>query len=752
MPVIIRNRSIEPQAIPYPFNGILKGRAAIQLDMTLAQVRALVPTVLDGFDIEERSDITPFDTGYGPVDSDDALSTNAIDLYLSAANGNDANDGLTPATAVATLARLNEVIPPLAAGHVRLHGGSGTYTWVGLKRPTFLYTTARMWLVGDGAGQAGEDGHTVVATGVAGVGTGTQNLTLQAATTTHAYRGRTLTCRGAYRTIQSNTTTNVRVGVAITGMVAGDAYRVLEPSMRISLPVGQNSYVTDIPIEGFQFLGLVNVCFEGAAGVASTRRRLAVRGSTLACFGVCFDAGAFYCQGSRFMAGSWQVADLIDDDLGAAYADCDGWSIGNFWETEDWTCTQDFWSSTADIVGGSVHGYVFESASVQLTWGSAFYQVYGESSTIFVYGDTGAPYEGFDIQCALKSCWFDFWGCSFTEQTWGGSVMWSLGSTGWLRTEQTWVSSGGADATLYQAGGAIRCTSAPVINWTKPGANSVINLREGASFALGGPPQLTGKIVVEAGCALRIDDGITLTGGIETEGDVVVYSSTSTINSSAQAYSPLVCKSDGKATFKSGTTTLTAGTNKAYDLREGGQIILDGGSVTCTSSNTTATGHSQSGRVEVRSGTLTSPNSSSGVGLLCDGASVLSQYGGTINASTTTSTLGGCVARGTAQVACMAGTFTATAGTGTGPGFSCTKGARAHFEINPTCTGGSGGGVGMFARTGHVTLTASPTNVNGSTPGTNDLQVDAAAVGKASLTASFSSISASNGSIIARAS
>ena len=132
-----------------------------------------------------------------------------VDLYVSAANGNDANDGLTPATAKATLASAYTVAIFLAStllprGLCVIHMGSGTYAWSPMPFP--------LTILGDGAGQPGDTGFTVVATGTSAAGTNATGLTLAAPVTANLYRGLTLewtsgAASGHRLSIRDNTTT-----------------------------------------------------------------------------------------------------------------------------------------------------------------------------------------------------------------------------------------------------------------------------------------------------------------------------------------------------------------------------------------------------------------------------------------------------------------------------------------------------------------------------------------------------------------
>jgi hypothetical protein len=177
----------------------------------------------------------------------------ATDLYVSGLNGNDLNDGSSPVLAVATLARAWELIPYTLAAPFVIHLGAAgapgvAYAWSPMPTPTQLTPAARIWLYGDGAGQAGEDGFVVVAGSpvVAIVGTDANQITT-AAIVADAYQGFTLEvvdgpAAGYRRTILTNTTSSIVPArrfetedtvTAITPAV-GNTIRILRPSVLFS--------------------------------------------------------------------------------------------------------------------------------------------------------------------------------------------------------------------------------------------------------------------------------------------------------------------------------------------------------------------------------------------------------------------------------------------------------------------------------------------------------------------------------------
>ena len=185
----------------------------------------------------------------------EAPTTSPIDIYV-ATTGNDANDGLTALTAVATMARAMEIVPDALAAPVIVHVASGTYAW-SCKSPKALTPDARLYIWGDGAGQVGDDGFTVIASGVAGATTTTTALELAVDPGTNVYMGYTLECQGAYRAIYRNAGAPSLAYVidAVAGMAAGSAYRVLRPAVIFT-------YTGSSPeLAGQTKLGLINLAF-----------------------------------------------------------------------------------------------------------------------------------------------------------------------------------------------------------------------------------------------------------------------------------------------------------------------------------------------------------------------------------------------------------------------------------------------------------------------------------------------------------
>ncbi len=251
-----------------------------------------------------------------------------LDIYLSGANGDDDNDGLTPATAKATPAGVWALFPAGLAGPLVVHvGARGTvgddvaYDWATMPVPTQQNETARIWIIGDGAGQVGEDGFEVITTGVATGGTDTNQITIDAVVA-NVYQHYTLemtsgVASGFRRTIQQNTTTSIipcrrfedQTGTLITPL-SGDTFRVIRPSVifdGFDSVTGHAGFLGDIGGgDGYAPLFLVNVAFAAADGAAE------INDCTIYMAGVEFRGTVFptfiNCTGS---IGWWDNLNLV---------------------------------------------------------------------------------------------------------------------------------------------------------------------------------------------------------------------------------------------------------------------------------------------------------------------------------------------------------------------------------------------------------------------------------------------------------
>lgn len=211
-------------------------------------------------------------------------STEELHIYVSAANGNDNNDGLTAATPVATLTRAYQIMPYALAAPCVVHLGSGTYAAASLDGRAQVGVNARIWLYGDGAGQAGDDGFVEQrAPELAQSGSGTQVVVTTGGMVAGAHAGQTIEIvsgpgAGERRMIGENTTTDIiPLADFATAPTTASTFRIVSTGIFIDTdPVVRRGLFTRLgslssSFNILPFLGLVNMEFTGTnpGGVVS---------------------------------------------------------------------------------------------------------------------------------------------------------------------------------------------------------------------------------------------------------------------------------------------------------------------------------------------------------------------------------------------------------------------------------------------------------------------------------------------------
>lgn len=192
-------------------------------------------------------------------------------LYLDPVGGDDANDGLTPGTTVQTLTRIDELIPRVLTSHVIVHCASGNVRAVNNPQ-RIMYGNGMLTLIGDGAGQAGQDGFDEVATGVTSANSvEAWELIVAGPLTIDQYVGYTIeitsgTFTGYRRLVAHNTATSIRMARRINGstdfLPAGTTFRILRPNFQIQEPSGVATGV-NYNVGSNGVFNLVNLRFRG---------------------------------------------------------------------------------------------------------------------------------------------------------------------------------------------------------------------------------------------------------------------------------------------------------------------------------------------------------------------------------------------------------------------------------------------------------------------------------------------------------
>lgn len=172
--------------------------------------------------------------------SDTLVSTGAIHLYVEPTDGRDTNIGTVATKPLKTIAAAVAKIPHQHDHHVFIHLANGIYSWT---KAITSQGTGVVALIGDGAGQPGQDGFTqLVAPSAAQSGSSAIVLVTAGGLTANQYLGKTVeiltgAAAGNRRSIRSNTTTDLIPTVAFTAAVAAsDQYRIVEPAAIIDMP------------------------------------------------------------------------------------------------------------------------------------------------------------------------------------------------------------------------------------------------------------------------------------------------------------------------------------------------------------------------------------------------------------------------------------------------------------------------------------------------------------------------------------
>ena len=223
-----------------------------------------------------------------------STTTGPLDLYVSGINGSDASDGLTPGTALATLTAAEALVPDQIADpahrviiHAGRHGGTGYV-------PPFFanrIVRSRLWVLGDGAGQAGEDGFAVVA-GVGGSGTADVTSTDErlvfaaGGMTVDAFMGKTIEITsgaaiGDRRLVISNDATTFVPTHQFTASVSGSTYRIVEPDVVINVTRLSSAQIERTFCQG---IGLDGVSFPHPNGSCLVLAQLRLTNTGVICF------------------------------------------------------------------------------------------------------------------------------------------------------------------------------------------------------------------------------------------------------------------------------------------------------------------------------------------------------------------------------------------------------------------------------------------------------------------------------------
>ena len=383
-----------------------------------------------------------------------------LNIYV-APTGDDANSGLTPLDPVLTYpGAWSKALPFLAASitvHVARFPDSAPIEWVPVPGFVALNADAQVIVIGDGAGQPGEDGFDVVATGVCAAGSSAVQVVPSVPVVADAFEHAFLEITsgpadGGVRTVRNNTTGAIIPSSALSAVPAvGNTFRIVTPA------TFNDASAAPVLCEGAINLTLVNLEFMG--GVTFD----VINMPMVKFFGVRFaEDCSIAIQQSMLAAG---VADVAASDpfllrlpelwtaLGFV-GDWDGWGVvglGNLCTT---ACDRFVgFANSADVtglngdnvtvrgdilwMGGTLHGLEAVAAEIT-TYAPASPQVLPRLGTV-----PGDPDFGADVYACE---WIDYSGF---VQTTGG-----VGMYGGLYNFISFVSGA---AGVYADGGAV-CT------------------------------------------------------------------------------------------------------------------------------------------------------------------------------------------------------------------------------------------------------------------------------------------------------
>jgi hypothetical protein len=180
-------------------------------------------------------DPTAVGTGATPI----VPLTNPLDIYV-ASTGSDTNDGLSPATPVLTMAgAYSKIVTPNLAAPVRIHVADFSTSpapcvWSPIPDYLAHNDAGQIIIIGDGAGQAGQNGFAVLTEGASGAGTSAAEVhgTFGSPNSFQGYAVQFTTgaAAGQRRLIRDNTAT-VLIPTALfdPAPAPGDHFQVIAP-------------------------------------------------------------------------------------------------------------------------------------------------------------------------------------------------------------------------------------------------------------------------------------------------------------------------------------------------------------------------------------------------------------------------------------------------------------------------------------------------------------------------------------------
>jgi len=335
------------------------------------------------FDTAEDGDTLIYSTATNEWTHNKAITNSVLHLYVSDANGSDANDGLTSLTPKQTLAGVYSLLPQRANASIVIHMGSGTYETTTIPNMV-LGENAFLIHLGDGAGQVGDTGYEVVETLTALTVTDSHTCTVSPAITSYdQYSGLqvylTSNLIGRETAVsRCNNTTNVMEFTSDleAAFVAGTTFELRRPTVILDVPdyrILINGLYGPVSYDrGFLFR---NIRFHADKALPGDYHLLLFYSSTILMSGCSFTGGV-YCEITHvliFASPNWfgGQTERWDASLGlcnpptiAGVAYQDVWK-GNGLNMEDltqgnpvYTDNYLFISTSATIIGYAVLNFV----------------------------------------------------------------------------------------------------------------------------------------------------------------------------------------------------------------------------------------------------------------------------------------------------------------------------------------------------------------------------------------------------------
>lgn len=333
-------------------------------------------------------------------------TTNAMNLYVRAADGSDSNPG-TSALPFATITKAVEMIPVHVKHPVAIH--VGPHSGNGYEPPRIIdrNLSENIYIIGDGGG-GGTDGFTeTVSSTAAGSGSSASVVKSSGMSTTEfngfgVYFGKTIeilsgSAAGDRRIIRNNTATDIIPDVPFSAAVAsGDLYRIIYPAIRLyqsdknqlAVNCGSNLDVYDDSSEDLKQIWLINFGLYTSSGTYEVH----ASNSAVAFFGVIAGSSVtFYLSNSCLSSGVEDGSQYTSYTVSSPVADL---SVGSASEWLGWGFSCDNESTYICTFRGGVYRgsmnigalIIYENSFIAMPYGALWSEGTGaNNAAITIY-------------------------------------------------------------------------------------------------------------------------------------------------------------------------------------------------------------------------------------------------------------------------------------------------------------------------------------------------------------------------------